>query len=59
MCLIDTPGQNDPNFKENGLSDTNINIMITENLRRLLCPNLTNQFKEIQLEYQANYEEEK
>jgi hypothetical protein len=28
----------DANFRNNGLSDTNINIMITENIRRLLCP---------------------
>ena len=30
LCLIDTPGQNDPDYEKNGLSDTNINIMITE-----------------------------
>ena len=47
LCLIDSPGQNDPDFKESGLSNSNINIMISENLRRLLCPQYTNEFKKI------------
>ena len=47
LCLIDSPGQNDANYLESGLSDTNINIMITEQIRRLLCPQQTDEFQKI------------
>jgi hypothetical protein len=45
--LIDVPGYSDANKEENGLSDRNLNIMITEHLRRLLCPIYTEAFGDI------------
>ena len=38
LCLIDVPGYSVIYKEENGLSDRNLNIMITEHIRRHLCP---------------------
>ena len=47
LCLIDVPGYSDSKKEENGLSDRNLNIMITEHLRRLLCPIYTKAFTDL------------
>ena len=39
--------ENDSKKEENGLSDRNLNIMITEHLRRLLCPIYTKAFTDL------------
>ena len=45
ICLFDCPGSKDPDYKKNGLSNTNISIMLTETLRRLLRPQKNEEFE--------------